>query len=645
MKRAVAIISVSVGVLAAATLLEVFRPSAYQQLRDLSFDALTRVGRTTAPNPDLVFLAIDSASVGIEEMDIADLYGLTEQDSDEARALRLMSEDYPWSREVYALVTERLVRAGAKVVLFDLTFPASKESDARFRLALDAHKPNVVIGTNFVSGATIGFARSRTTYSRPPESLVPASAPDDDRLGYTNFWSDPDGVVRRAQYRITFDQVEGLQPAPDAEQFVSLAARALVKAGHADAVPAGLDSQLFRYTGPPRVGFPPLSLFEIFVPDYWRQNYGSGEFFRGKIVLVGAEGSWAHDEHLTPFGRMPGPEIHLNAMNAALRGEFIRELPFAAIVALTLLATLVSTGVSLRIPSPWLRIVLLIALDILAAAAALLAFNGSTYVPLVAPLMQLNVTVAVALICDVAWEQLERNRVRRTLERYVSSNVVQELLGDSKRFDQSLGGVSKPVTILFSDIRGYSTVTANAEPHALVSQLNEYLSAMIRCVFRRGGTLDKFVGDAVMAVWGNVRSDGIRNDTANAVRAALDMRDELARLNADWVKRGMPEFQVGIAVHQGDVVVGNIGSAERMEFTVIGDAVNITWKLQELTKQVGSSLVVSGNIAPLLVEEFELQRLGHHTIPGRETTIEVFGVEGPIKVGTQATASEPRAGV
>ena len=239
------------------------------------------------------------------------------------------------------------------------------------------------------------------------------------------------------------------------------------------------------------------------------------------------------------------------------------------------------------------------------ASAVVLVYNRlSVYLPTLPALVQLNATVLLGLVGDFAWERLEKTRVRRTLERYVSSNVVQELLGNSRQFEQSLGGVVKPVAILFSDIRGYSTVSARTDPHALVSQLNEYLSAMVECVFRHGGTLDKFIGDAVMAVWGNVRSDGVRNDVTNAVRAALAMREELARLNADWRNRGLPELGIGISVNQGDVVVGNIGSPQRMEFTVIGDVVNVSWRLQELTKQLGSGLIVSANVAASGVRRF-----------------------------------------
>jgi adenylate cyclase len=262
------------------------------------------------------------------------------------------------------------------------------------------------------------------------------------------------------------------------------------------------------------------------------------------------------------------------------------------------------------------------------------------YVPLLPFLIEFNVTALLGLLCDFAWERLEKTRVRRTLEKYVSTNVVRELLDNPKQFEQSLGGVVKPVAVLFSDIRGYSSVSARTDPQALVSQLNEYLSAMVECVFRHGGTLDKFIGDAVMAVWGNVRSDGARGDATNAVRAALEMRSELARLNQDWKRRGLPELRAGIAVNQGDVVVGNIGSPRRMEFTVIGDVVNVSWKLQELTKQFAADVLVSSNVQALLVEDFDLQSLGEANIAGRTELLEVFAVLGPVDPAANVSSAQ-----
>ena len=547
-----------------------------------------------------------------------------------------MTQHWPWSREIYALILNRLVDAGAKVVMFDLTFPTSTDSDKRFRLALDRHANQVVIGSNFVDPSWNGLTKVGASLTRPPESLIPQTKPMDEREGYTNFWPDADDVVRRAQYRVTFEQVEGGSPKADSEQFVSLGGRALIKAGFP--VPNGLEDRIIRFTAPPRMGFPPHSVFEIFVPDYWKHNYQSGEFFRDKIVVVGAEGNWQHDEHQTPFGSMAGPELQLNAMNAAINGEFISEMSPKTVNALTIFAGVLALCLSLLIRSPWTRLIALLVVDCLSFRMAVYLFDhASLYVPLINPSLELNITILAGFVTDFAAERFEKNRVRRTLENYVSRDVVKKLLENPESYTAALGGVTKPVTVLFSDIRGFSLVTARSEPQVLVTQLNEYFSAMVECVFRFGGTLDKFIGDSVMGVWGNAHSNGSREDAADAVRAALAMRKALVSLNRGWSARGLPQLRIGIGLGHGEVIVGNIGSPQRMEFTVIGDAVNMTWKLQELTRELDYDLLVGPHVHDLVAEYFDMRSLGCFEIKGQARPIEVFGVSGPVQIEADQT--------
>ena len=173
---------------------------------------------------------------------------------------------------------------------------------------------------------------------------------------------------------------------------------------------------------------------------------------------------------------------------------------------------------------------------------------------------------------------MEKRRTRRTLERYVSKNLVKEILENRDSYYHSMLGSRKPVTVLFSDLIGFTSLTERADPVVLVKQLNEYLSRMVTGVFENDGTLDKFIGDAIMAVWGNVSSRGAVEDAKAAVRTALAMRGELVTLNENWRSRGMTELGFGVGINHGDAVVGNIGSYEpheRLDPTVIGDAVNL----------------------------------------------------------------------
>ena len=616
-RRTFIISGFALALCAAFAVLELTQPLVYLRLCNLYRDAIARSGRATSPNPDLVFLAIDAQSIGFDETDL-NTYQLSGDSSDETRALHLISKGWPWSRQVYALVLQKLVRAGAKTVIFDLTFPTPTDQDASFHEALDRYADHVVIGSNF------NF-RDRSL-DRPCEILIPQTSPMDSRVGFTNFLPDADEVIRDAEYRFTFNQFRTLSSESGAEQFLSLDAAGLIKAGFAESVPDDLNPRAFRFTAPPRVGFPPHSLFEIFVPAFWRQNYQSGEFFRGKIVIVGAEGSWAHDEHPTPFGEMPGPELHLNAINAAIHHEFIQELPpFANIICIgacafgAILIGLIFRGL-------WVRLIFVLLVGHASILASLFCFNRGLYLPVVSPLTAFGVTTLFGLVCDFASERIEKNRVRRVLERYVSRDVVHELVDNPNVYRDSLGGVTKPVAILFSDIRSYSIVTARTSPQTLVAQLNEYFSAMVECVFQNGGTLDKFIGDALMASWGSLDSGGARQDAIASVRAALAMQERLRSLNQTWKQRGWPELRVGMAINYGDVVVGNVGSPQRMEFTLIGDAVNVSWKLQEMTKKTHANLIVSESVASLVADNFDLQSLGTTTLDDSHQPCEMFTV-------------------
>jgi adenylate cyclase len=622
-------------------------PLFYTRLCNVYRDAIARSGRLAPANPDLVFLAIDADSVNLDPtIDAIDSYGITDRKSIEARAFSFMTQRFPWPREIYGLALQRLVDAGAKVVLFDLTFPTETDGDKEFRETLDRYRDHAVIGSNFANQSWSGVRGVGWMLTRPPESLAPVTSPTDDRVAFTNFWPDSDDVVRQAQYRVTFEQVEGNAPRPDSERFLSMAAEACVKMGKAQALPPDLEPHILRFTGPPKITFPRHSFFEIFVPEYWARTYHNGEFFRGKTVVVGAEGNWQHDELQTPLGSMPGPELHLNAINAALHGEFIREMPAGTVPLLTGLTAILAVSLSLLIGSPGIRFLLLVTMDAAGALGVLYVFNHASFdVPLVAPLTQLNATVLLGMLLDFTQERVEKKRVRRTLERYLSRDLVGQMLDQPAAYQQSLGGILKPVTILFSDIRGFTAVTTQSEPHVLVSQLNEYLSAMVDCVFRFEGTLDKFIGDAVMAVWGNIHSHGEQADAVHAVRAARAMRDELERLNESWKKRDWPVLKAGIAVHHGNVIVGNVGSAQRMEFTVIGEAVNVTWKLQEHTKRIGYPFVMSDTVRALVEGEFDTTSIGQANFPGLNRSVEVFTFSELIEPAMVASEAKALCGI
>jgi adenylate cyclase len=247
-------------------------------------------------------------------------------------------------------------------------------------------------------------------------------------------------------------------------------------------------------------------------------------------------------------------------------------------------------------------------------------------------LLLLTVPVLSALILsglfslgfEYALERLEKLRTRRTLERYVSKNLVKEILENPGGYYSTLRGVRVPVTMLFSDVVGFTTLAEKADPEALVAQLNEYLTRMTSVVFSNGGTLDKFIGDAIMAVWGNVRSFGVAQDAKNCARAALGMRRELRQLNEKWRDEGRMGLGMGIGINQGEVIVGNIGSQERMDPTVIGDAVNLASRLEGLTRIYGVDILVGATAAELVRDEFHLRSVARVQVKGKTKPVDVF---------------------
>ncbi len=229
---------------------------------------------------------------------------------------------------------------------------------------------------------------------------------------------------------------------------------------------------------------------------------------------------------------------------------------------------------------------------------------------------------------EYAIERLEKLRTRRTLERYVSKNLVREILENPDSYYSSLKGVRVPVTILFSDLIGFTTLAEKADPEALVAQLNEHLGRMTSVIFSNGGTLDKFIGDAIMAVWGNVRSLGMAQDAKHCARAALGMRRELRQLNEKWRGEGRMGLGMAIGINQGEVIVGNVGSQERMDPTVIGDAVNLASRLEALTRVYGIDILVGASAAELVRDEVYLRSVARVQVKGKIKPVDVFTFVG-----------------
>ncbi|MEO5722243.1 MAG: adenylate/guanylate cyclase domain-containing protein [Chthoniobacterales bacterium] len=581
-------------------------------------DFVQREGRKTATRPDFVFLGIDQSTLELPPF-------LPEEIADN-RALQLMTErPFPWSREVWAIMLDQLFAAGARLVIFDLIFSPPNDGDPAFRAALDRHRERVVLGGNFDFSAVDQGGGGGFAQNIPPNpALIPAPAMYDDRVGYVAMFPDPiDGKIRAVRYTITDLQL-AFQPARQGEvPYAALSARALEKMGAGDRVPRDLQAHLIRFSDPN--AYQPLPLWQIFDRKFWRLNFGDGAFFKDKVVMIGSSAQIAHDVFPTPMGpETPGPLLHVNAVAAALDGEFLRVTSARAnwwMVggAGTLAGLLVGF-----VRRPLITVVLLLGVAAAYLGLARLCYDQTGLLLLVVPvLVAFLLSGSLALGFDYALERMEKLRTRRTLERYVSKNLVKDILDNPASFYSTMKGARIPVTVLFTDLIGFTTLSERANPEELVRQLNEYLSKMVSVVFANQGTLDKFIGDAIMAVWGNVQSSGPVKDAKECARAALGMRSALKELNEGWRKEGRMTLGMGVGLNSGDVLAGNIGSGERADLTVIGDAVNLASRLEALTRTYGVDLLVGEATAELIRDEFHLRSVARVQVKGKTIPVTV----------------------
>src|SRR5216117_4540490 len=249
-------------------------------------DLLRREGRKTAAPRDFVFLGIDQSTLQLPPLTAEEVAG--------SRAFQLMTErPFPWSREVWALLLDRLFGAGAHMVMFDVMFDQQNEGDPAFHAALDRYRDKVVMAANF----DMENAAQAVT---PNDALIPPPQLQDDRVGFANFWADPiDGKVRTVLYHVTNRQLAGLPPHPSQEIYESFSARGLTKIGHASDVPQDFDGHMIRFSAVD--AYEPRPLYEVFDPKFWHANYADGAFFKDKIIIVGASAQVEHDVFDTPM--------------------------------------------------------------------------------------------------------------------------------------------------------------------------------------------------------------------------------------------------------------------------------------------------------------------------------------------------------
>jgi adenylate cyclase len=605
-------------------------------------------------------------------------------DESSIRGLEPFFGRWPWPRMVHASLIDYLARGPAKVVVYDVLFGdrdrkafevggqklTGEESDKAFADSV-TEAGNVVTVADVVaeaSGKTDAGAageglpsafhtgaqfEERPLVSPPYPELAQASR----ALGHNMLILDPDGPVRRVTpfVRVGGREVPSL---PIAAAGIVLGVEPgdirvegdrLRFGARTTGLPLLAPEVLPSFYGERRVGrralvrypggvfdekrhvptFAEYSFRDLFLSE---EQLRAGEKplvdparFRDAIVVVGTTAAGLSDLFTVPFaGRMPGMQVHASVIDSLLSSRFLVPVPAWGNLAV-LGAVAVLAGLAVMTLGVWRGLAAAVALLAALGWGAVTLFGRGSWLHLVDPALG----VVLAAFSSVAYqyfvEDREKRKVKRLFSRYVSKDVCEQLMEDPTR--ARLGGSRRVMSVLFSDIRGFTTFSEKGQPEEIVAQLNEYFDRMVHVVFAHQGTLDKFVGDAVMALFGAPLDDPRHAD--HAVEAGLAMLDELATLNGRWAREGRPTLDIGIGINTGEMVAGNIGAESIMSYTVIGDAVNLASRLESLNKQYGTHLIVSDATRGALDGRYDSRALGEVVVKGKTRPVAIFEMTRP----------------
>ena len=570
-------------------------------------------GRREAPQKVVIF-AIDSYS--LSQADQADL-----SDQEELQKL----QKWPWPREIYSLVIKRLVEAQAKAIAIDLVFDSPSlyghTDDLKLAETLQEYNDKIILGAQIresnVGAGSISLISPADTLLKGKEQIS---------LGLLNGFTGNDGVVRQrpSDYR------RAINPLLGASTPGSLATILLEKSGKEEKREQTQESKnsawrsLLDPYGPPG-SITTYPVWEILDKRRFERLLETG-ILVDSIVLIGPTAPVLQDRHSSVFGGslgMPGVEIHATEVANRLEQRSIRFHPinksWAAFIGLCMLISSLATN-------RWKRPLTKLCSHL--GIAALLIGSGiviSNSIGLTLWLFSASGAVVIAGVINSSQAtiqlQWQRRRLRNTLGRYLSPAVAAEIAAQPEEADGILGGKEVDVVIMMTDIRRFTATTQAMSSQGripeLVQKLNEYFSEIVRVLHSHGATVDKFIGDACLAVFGTPLTRGASVEAAEALKAAAQIVKSLEKLNNYWESNKEEPWEQVITISYGKVISGNIGASSRMDYTVIGDAVNTASRLESIAKATNNTIVLSQAVVELLGDSSRFTDLGTFDIRGQ----------------------------
>jgi adenylate cyclase len=515
-----------------------------------------------------------------------------------------LGTQWPFPRAVHAELLTKIAAGRPRAIGVDLIFdtPSARgpADDAALGEAV-ARAGNVILGAALAEDVQPFYRRE--TLNQPVAVVRRGAA----GVAPVNMPADPDGNIRRVPIAL---ELGGERIAALDAQLHTLVA----KAGVAVSPLPASNTVLINFRGGPRT-FPWVSYYRVI----------NGEvpvaYFKDTIVLIGPTTEILHDQFSTAFARggdMPGVEVHANALDTLLHGNPIREGPRALTTTLAMAAAVLGAVLVVRLRA--LRGVLAaLGFGLALVLCAYVAFALlDVWLRMMAPSLALVLGYGATVIESFVREQRERRR----LSQFFSPDVVREVV--RYKDEGSLTTSRRVVTVLFSDIRGFTSISEKLEPEQVAEMLREYLSEMTEIVFKHGGTVDKYIGDAIMALY-NVPFEDPEH-AVKAVRTALEVQERTIAVSRRWEAKLGIAIRNGVGINTGEAVVGTLGSRQRLEYTAIGDTINLGSRLESITKDYKTNIIISEFTYEHIKDHFVTKELGDVTVKGKSRPVKIYAV-------------------
>lgn len=542
-----------------------------------------------------VVLAIDADSLALNR-----LLGANER---QASPLWRRMGPWPWPRALQAELAALVLERGARRVVFNVVLAEPSRfgatDDEVFRRRLAPWWSQLVLAASSSVSSQQGL--EQVQLQRPIYAGT--------SVGLTNLLQSPQGLA---------DGIPGGRwIAAQLADFQAPLPQALAWVGSGQPIPPGVRG--INYPGP-------AGTFDT-VPA-WQLLEQPATLWRGRTVVIGATAPELGGQLETPFGPQSGTEVQAAALASGMAGTTIRALPDSVQLGLLLGWAAMAAWSLVRVTTA--RQAVLVTLAWLAGSlllGSLLWWYAFLWLPL-SGLLLLPALAGGSRSAALGWrETRERQVLHQLLSKRMSPALLQNILREPGPLWTQLGGTRTRCVVLFTDLVGFTPLSARLGAVELFALLNRYFDGLAQAVLEEQGLLDKFIGDSLMAEFGLPRSRGEAAEALAAVRAARAMQRSLARLNQELVAAGQPPLRHGIGIHVGEVVAGNLGSSQRMEYTVIGAAVNIASRLEGLTRQCpGHGILISAELRRLLPEDVAVEALGLFTVKGWNEPLEVYGL-------------------